>query len=309
MTLVVEQREIVARDVVRLVLRDAEGKPLPPWQPGAHLEIDLPGSLVRHYSLCGDLSDVDRYEIAVLDQAEGRGGSRHIVRNVAPGSMLDVSEPRLLFKLVPAPRYLFIAGGIGITPILPMIQAAEAAGADWRLLYGGRDRQSMAFVDRLQKYGDQVTLAPQDESGLLDLKSWLETPVQGMQVYCCGPESLLQAVERGTAHWPRGSLHVERFAPKPMDDRMSESFEIELRQSGTILQVLEDRSILETIEDAGISTLSSCGQGTCGTCLTMVLKGTPDHRDSLLDNEEREAGDKMLICVSRSKSKRLVLDL
>jgi ferredoxin-NADP reductase len=309
MTLVADQRETVARNVIRLVLRDAGNRALPAWQPGAHIEIDLPGSLVRHYSLCGDPAVSDRYEIAVLDQAGGRGGSRHIAQNVAPGMTLTVSEPRMLFPLVAAASYRFIAGGIGITPILPMLRAVASQGADWHLLYGGRDRQSMAFVDQLLAYGDRVTLAPQDETGLLELRSWLADPVPGMLIYCCGPEPLLQAVERASAHWPKGSLHVERFAPKPVDNEAAESFEIELRQSGTVLRVPEDRSILETIEDAGISMLSSCGQGTCGTCLTMVLEGTPDHRDSLLDDDDRRAGDKMLICVSRSKTQRLVLDL
>ncbi|MDB5577210.1 MAG: ferredoxin [Bradyrhizobium sp.] len=309
MELVVEQREVAACDVIRFVLRHPDQAALPSWQPGAHLEIDLPGSLVRHYSLCGDPALQDRYEIAVLDKRDGNGGSRHMTRDIAPGMKLNASAPRMLFPLAPSPRYLFIAGGIGITPIIPMLRAAEAAGAEWKLLYGGRDRQSMAFLDQLQIYGDRVTVAPQDEAGLLDIKHWLATPQPDTLIYCCGPESLLQAVEEHCAHWPRNVLHVERFAPKPMADTVTTGFEIELRQSGTILQVPEDRSILETIEDAGIPTLSSCGQGTCGTCLTTVLEGTPDHRDSLLEDEDKQAGDKMLICVSRARSKRLVLDL
>ena len=309
MELVVEQREVAARDVVRFVLRHPDDRTLPSWQPGAHLEIDLPGRLVRHYSLCGDPAATDRYEIAVLDKADGAGGSRHMTRHVAPGMKLNASVPRMLFPLIPSPRYLFIAGEIGITPIVPMVRAAEAAAAEWRLLYGGRDRQSMAFLNQLQNYGDRVTVAPQNEAGLLDIGHWLATPEPDTLIYCCGPESLLQRVEERSAHWPRNALHVERFAPKPLADIDTTSFEIELRQSGTILQVPEDRSILETIEDAGIPTLSSCGQGTCGTCLTAVLEGTPDHRDSLLEDEDRQAGDKMLICVSRARSKRLVLDL
>jgi ferredoxin-NADP reductase len=309
MELVVEQREVAARDVIRFVLRHPDDRTLPSWQPGAHLEIDLPDSLIRHYSLCGDPAANDRYEIAVLDKVDGGAGSRHMARHIAPGMKLNASAPRMLFPLVPSPRYLFIAGGIGITPIVPMVRAAEAAGAEWRLLYGGRDRQSMAFLDELLNYGDRVTVAPQNETGLLDIERWLATPEPDTLIYCCGPESLLQTVEDRTAHWPRNVLHVERFAPKPLADIETTSFEIELRQSGMILQVPEDRSILETIEDAGIPTLSSCGQGTCGTCLTTVLEGTPDHRDSLLEDEDKQAGDKMLICVSRARSKRLVLDL
>ena len=309
MELVVELREVIARDVVRLVLRHPDDRMLPAWEPGAHLEVDLPDGLVRHYSLCGDPAAGNRYEIAVLDQVDGRGGSRHMAQNILPGMKLNASAPRMLFPLVPSPRYLFIAGGIGITPIVPMMRAATVAGAEWRLLYGGRDRESMAFVREFEGYGDRIEVAPQNETGLLDIGRWLDEPAPDTLIYCCGPEPLLAAVENASTHWPRGSLHVERFAPKPVAETETTSFEVELRQSGTVLQVPEDRSILEAIEEAGIPTLSSCGQGTCGTCLCTVLEGTPDHRDSLLDDEDRQAGDKMLICVSRAKSKRLVLDL
>jgi ferredoxin-NADP reductase len=309
MTLVVDRCEAAARDVVRLVLRRPDGQPLPQWQPGAHIEIDLPGGLVRHYSLCGDPAATDRYEIAVLDKTGGAGGSRHMTQNLTPGARIDASAPRSLFPLIPSPHYLFIAGGIGITPIVPMIRAAEAAGADWRLLYGGRERASMAFLDDLECHGDRVIVMPQDECGLPDIGSLLADAVPETLIYCCGPEPLLQKVEDASAHWPRGMLHVERFAPKPQTDVENSSFEVELRQSNLVLQVPSDRSILEAIEDAGIPTISSCGQGTCGTCLTTVIEGTPDHRDSLLEDEDRQAGDKMLICVSRAKSARLVLDL
>ena len=191
-----------------------------------------------------------------------------------------------------------------------MIRAAEAAGADWELVYGGRRRASMAFLDELAQYGDRVSIRPQDETGLLDLDDLLGTPRPDTLVYCCGPEPLLAAVERRCTAWPSRSLHVERFAPKPQAEPVrTEAFEVVLQQSELTLTVPPDRSILSVVEEAGVGVLSSCAEGTCGTCETTVLDGEPDHRDSVLSEEERRADDCMMICVSRSCSPRLVLDL
>ena len=189
-------------------------------------------------------------------------------------------------------------------------RAAEVAGADWRLVYGGRQRASMAFLDELACYGDRVSVRPQDETGLLDLETLLGTPQPDMLVYCCGPEPLLAAVERQVTAWPPRSLHVERFAPRPQTEpARTEAFEVVLRQSELTLSVPPDRSILSVVEEAGVGVLSSCAEGTCGTCETAVLDGVPDHRDSVLDESERKANDCMMICVSRARSDRLVLDL
>ncbi len=222
------------------------------------------------------------------------------------GQLIEVQGPRNHFELVEAPRYLFIAGGIGITPILPMIEQAAAAGRDWRLVYGGRTRASMAFRAELEQRGN-VEIRPQDEYGLLDLPALFAGLDDDTAVYCCGPEPLLAAVE---AHRTTGSLHVERFAPKPdAAQGPRHEFEVELAQTGTVLRVPADQSVLEVVERAGVSVLSSCQEGTCGTCETIVLDGTPDHRDSVLTAEEQDCGDAMMICVSRSRSARLVLDL
>jgi ferredoxin-NADP reductase len=226
------------------------------------------------------------------------------------GDRVHVRGPRNNFPLVGSPRYLFVAGGIGITPLLPMIRAAEAAGADWRLVYGGRRRASMAFLDELAGYGDRVSVRPQDETGLLDLDALLGTPQPDTLVYCCGPEPLLAAVEQRCAGWPRGALHVERFAPRPQaEPARAVAFDVVLAQSGRTLTVPPDRSILSVLEQAGVGVLSSCAEGTCGTCETTVLEGVPEHRDSVLDEQERERNDCMMICVSRACSDRLVLDL
>jgi ferredoxin-NADP reductase len=225
------------------------------------------------------------------------------------GSRLPVRGPRNHFPLVAAERYVFVAGGIGITPLLPMVAHAEQAGAEWQLFYGGRRRGSMAFLDELAGYGDRVVLRPEDEYGLLDLPTIL-APRPDTAVYACGPEALLQAVEQQCAAWPPGSLHVERFAAKPVDEGAeASSFEVVCQRSGITVTVPADRSILEVVQEEGVSALSSCLEGVCGTCETAVVEGVPDHRDSLLSEEEREAGDYMMICVSRSASPRLVLDL
>jgi ferredoxin-NADP reductase len=307
----VHRKDRVADGVVTLTLRDPAGDALPDWQPGAHLDLVLRPDLVRQYSLCGDPADRDTLRVAVLREPAGRGGSAYVHDELAEGQRIRIRGPRNHFPLVPARRYLFIAGGIGITPILPMVAAARAEGADWQLLYGGRTRGSMAFRAELAELSpDRVVLRPQDETGLLDLDSVLGVPRDGTAVYCCGPEPLLAAVQERCAHWPAGTLHVERFTAKPdADAGPKTTFEVELARSGRTLTVPADRTVLQAVEDAGVPVLSSCQEGTCGTCETVVLDGVPDHRDSVLTDEERAIGDAMMICVSRSRTARLVLDL
>ncbi|MFB9536483.1 MULTISPECIES: PDR/VanB family oxidoreductase [Streptomyces] len=304
--LVVERRESAADGVLALTLRHSLGEPLPDWEPGAHIDVVLGPGLERQYSLCGDPADRSAWRIAVLREPDGRGGSAHVHEQVGPGAKVRVRGPRNNFSLEPAPRYRFVAGGIGITPILPMLAAAEASGAEWTLLYGGRTRRSMAFGEELGRYGDRVTIAPEDETGLLDLPSVLDDVPEGTLVYCCGPGPLLDAVE---ARSPSGVLRVERFRPKERETGGDTEFEVELAQSGRTLTVAPDVSVLDTVRAAGIEVLYSCAEGTCGTCETDVLEGEPDHRDSVLTDDERAAGETMLICVSRCRGKRLVLDL
>jgi ferredoxin len=195
--------------------------------------------------------------------------------------------------------------------MLPMIAEAEAAGVEWRLLYGGRERASMAFLDELAPYGERVTIVPQDEMGMLDLESVLGTPRPDTLVYCCGPEGLLSAVEKFCENWPPGALHLERFSAKPQKPaaEADSSFELVLERSGLTLQVPPDKSVLEVIRAAGVSVLASCLEGVCGTCETEVIDGDVDHRDSVLNEEERAANEYMMVCVSRCRSPRLTLDL
>ncbi|MFJ7077192.1 PDR/VanB family oxidoreductase [Streptomyces sp. NPDC098781] len=304
--LVVDRRESAADGVLALTLRHPLGERLPAWEPGAHVDVVLGPELERQYSLCGDPADRDRWRIAVLREPAGRGGSAHVHEQLEPGDKVRVRGPRNHFRLEPAGRYRFVAGGIGITPILPMLAACEAAGADWTLLYGGRTRRSMAFTEDLGRYGERVTLAPQDESGLLDLAAALDDIPDGTLVYCCGPGPLLDAVQE---RCPSGVLRVERFQPKEQPADVDEEFEVELAQSRLTLTVAPGASVLDTVREAGIEVLYSCTEGTCGTCETDVLDGTPDHRDCVLTPQERESGETMMICVSRCRGKRLVLDL
>ncbi|WP_241175824.1 PDR/VanB family oxidoreductase [Modestobacter sp. KNN46-3] len=306
----VEEKTRVADGVVTLTLAAPDGGRLPDWTPGAHVDLALDNGLTRQYSLCGDRWDAHTYRVGVLLEPAGRGGSAYVHQQLAPGHVVGLGGPRNDFPLVPADSYLFVAGGIGITPILPMLVQAELLGADWRLLYGGRQRSSMAFLDELAAHGDRVQVCPQDEHGLLDLPGFLGEPRPGTRVYGCGPAPLLAALERACAGWPPRTLHTERFAAAERGAPVRTTpFEVELHRSGRTVTVAPGTSVLEALAEAGVEVLSSCRQGTCGTCETTVLAGQPDHRDSLLDDEGRAAGDCMYPCVSRSCSDRLVLDL
>ncbi|MFJ6080834.1 PDR/VanB family oxidoreductase [Streptomyces sp. NPDC092369] len=304
--LVVSARVSAATGVVALTLRHPLGDELPAWEPGAHLDVLLGPELERQFSLCGDPGDRSEWRIAVLREPDGRGGSAFVHQQLGVGDKVRVRGPRNHFRLEPAPGYRFIAGGIGITPILPMLAAAEATGARWTLLYGGRTRQSIAFTEELARYGDRVTVAPQDETGLLDLDAVLDDLPEGTLVYCCGPGPLLDAVEE---RCPAPVLRVERFQPKVQQQGGNGEFEVELAQSGRTVTVAADVSVLDAVRAAGVEVLFSCTEGTCGTCETDVLDGVPDHRDSVLTEEERAGGETMMICVSRCRGKRLVLDL
>ena len=308
--LAVVGKEVVADGVVTVVLARPDGGRLPDWAPGAHIDVTLATGATRQYSLCGDRWDAHTYRIGVLREPAGRGGSAYVHDELAVGDVVAFGGPRNNFALVPSPRYLFVAGGIGITPLLPMVRQADLLGADWRLLYGGRTRTSMAFLDELAPYGDRVQVVPQDEFGLLDLPAFLGGPRPGVAIYSCGPAPLLAAMETACAGWPPNTLRTERFVGEELGGPVRTApFEVELARTGGTVTVTPDKTVLEAVSAAGVDVLSSCRQGICGTCETTVLDGVPDHRDALLDDAERQANDCMFICVSRARSDRLVLDL
>jgi len=302
-------KEEICAGVVSLRLRRRDGADLPHWAAGAHIDLQLGNGCTRQYSLCGDPAVTNEFRVCVLNEQASRGGSRYVHEKLSVGDAVTIKGPRNNFTFAPARRYLFIAGGIGITPIYAMVAAAQKLGADWHLAYGGRSRSSMAFLDELVAYGANVTISAADEGTIIDLDHWLKTPHADTLVYCCGPEGLMSAVEDRCASWPGGALHLERFKPITIADGVDGAFDVELRRSGVTVSVPADKSILKAIQDSGMIVPCSCEEGTCGTCETNVIEGTPDHRDSVLSESEKESGRVIMICVSRCKSEKLVLDL
>jgi ferredoxin-NADP reductase len=314
-TLRVRRRAEIAVNALLLELESASGEVLPEWPPGAHLDIHLPSGLTRQYSLCGAREDRSTYVVVVLREPHGRGGSEEIYRELGVGTEFISSTPRDHFRLVDASEYVLIAGGIGITPIKAMVDELRARGARWRLHYGGRSREHMAFVDELVDLGgDNVSIVPQDVDGLLDVPAIIGNLSPEAAIYCCGPAPLLDAVLTACAEAGASErLHFERFVP-PTDGAGfvtdgDTAFEVELRSSGVTLQVPADKTLLEVVQSVLPDVPFSCTEGYCGSCESVVLDGEPDHRGSLMTPEEHDEERTMLICVGRSKSHRLVLDL
>jgi ferredoxin-NADP reductase len=314
-TLRVRRRAEIAVNALLLELESASGEVLPEWPPGAHLDIHLPSGLTRQYSLCGAREDRSTYVVVVLREPHGRGGSEEIYRELGVGTEFISSTPRDHFRLVDASEYVLIAGGIGITPIKAMVDEVRARGARWHLHYGGRSREHMAFVDELVDLGgDNVSIVPQDVDGLLDVLAIIGNLSPEAAVYCCGPAPLLDAVLTACAEAGASErLHFERFvAPTDGAGFVTDgdaAFEVELRSSGVTLQVAPDKTLLEVVQSVLPDMPFSCTEGYCGSCESVVLDGEPDHRGTLMTPEEHDAEGTMLICVGRSKSQRLVLDL
>jgi len=306
--LMVESMAVLADEVLAIALVDPDGGRLPEWTPGAHVDLGLP-EVVRQYSLCGDPRDPSRYVVGVLRERASRGGSEYVHEMLRPGELVEVGGPRNHFPLQPAKAYLFIAGGIGITPILAMIRQAEHEQTPWRLLYGGRTRSSMAFLPLLEEYGDRVLVVPEDEGGRPDLDGLLAEHQDGLAVYCCGPAGLIDAVEARTSGWPAGAVNFERFVPKDISALPSFHLSVTCARSQLTLDVPASESILDALEGAGISVANACRDGVCGSCEVAVLAGVPDHRDSIRSAAEQDDTTSLAVCVSRAKTNELVLDI
>ncbi|MGQ0336006.1 PDR/VanB family oxidoreductase [Halomonas elongata] len=317
----VARRLAEAKDVTVLELCDPNGRSLPSFSPGAHLEVQLNGSLVRHYSLLNDSRENNRYVIAVGLSAESSGGSSYIHSHVREGDIMTVSPPRNNFPLeASAERYCFIAGGIGITPIMSMVRWCINNGKEWRLFYTTRSRQRAAFYEELQSLRaspQQVNFHFNDEhsGNFLDLEDVASLIAPDEHVYCCGPDPLMQNVKRVMADHPDEQVHFEWFSAPEVpvqetsDDAQQDGFDVILRESGRTIHVQHEESILEALESQGVEVPCSCRAGICRTCETAVISGTPDHRDFILSEEEKASGETMLICVSRAKSASLEIDL
>lgn len=298
-----------APGVLSLELVAPDGRDLAAFAPGAHVDLHLAKGLVRQYSLCGDPANRASYRVAVRDVPGGLG-SGTIHRQLRPGALVRVSGPRNNFRLDSSPRYLFVAGGIGITPLLPMMRAASRARARWSLLYCIRGTAAAPFLDELRSLGGAISLHVSEDGTRLDAAARLRAPEPDTLLYCCGPEALMTAVEDATHDWPGDSVRFEWFAPRSRpEDEVSGAFQVVCARSGMTLTVPPDRSILSVLTQAGVEVPRSCEQGICGTCECHVLEGEADHRDSILSTAERAANQTMMVCVSRAKGARLVLDL
>ncbi len=299
-----------ARDTFVFDLRPAGGAVVA-FEPGAHVDIELPNGIVRQYSLVNEPGVRDRYLICVKHDPKSRGGSRFMHEQLRVGASIDVRAVRNNFRLAaePAPT-LLVAGGIGVTPILAMAEHLAAQGRPAEVVYAARSRYDLAFLGRLERAASRLRVHVDDESGtLLDIDSVVCAAADDAHLYCCGPAPMLDAFLASTAARPPTHVHVERFAAVAAPMVTSGAFEVELARSGRTLLVAKNESILHALRRAGITAESSCEEGICGTCEVGVLAGTPDHRDGILSPAERHANRSMMICCSRSIGDRLVLDV
>lgn len=307
----VHQKTWEADGVTSITFVDPTGASLPSWDPGAHIALHLPGGLIREYSLCSDPADSTRWTVAVLRAEQSRGGSTLVHDKLSVGAEVDVEGPRSAFALDPDAReHILVAGGVGITPIVAMMRRLDRDGEPWRMLYAGRSRASMAFVDEVAAHADHSVIHADDENGgLPDLVATVGFARAGSVVYCCGPAPLLDAVAAVVPDTV--TLRTERFAAPPVatPDGDESAFDVVLERSGTRVPVTPDVSVLDALIDAGVDVPSSCTEGICGTCEVGVVKGDVDHRDFLLSESEHTANKTMFPCVSRCRSAELVLDL
>jgi phthalate 4,5-dioxygenase reductase subunit len=311
LTLAVRRVEQAATDIFVFELRHPQGSDLPEFTAGSHLTVRSPNGSLRKYSLCNDPAQRDRYVIGVKRDPAGRGGSMDLVDHVHAGDMLEVSPPHNAFDLAErAPSFIFIAGGIGITPILSMARQLNSEGRRYKLYYCTRSPEATAFRDELagEEFKGKVVIHHDggDPARALDLWPILEKPT-GAHVYCCGPRGLLEAVRDMTGHWSSAAIHFESFldagaAQKPED----RTFTVVLAKSGARLEVPPGVSILDAMRSKGYDAPSSCESGTCGTCRTRLVAGEADHRDLVLMDEEK--ADQIMICVSRARSPEIVID-
>jgi vanillate O-demethylase ferredoxin subunit len=316
LSVVVTRKAVEAIDICSVELAAADGGPLPAFSAGAHVDVLLPGGLTRQYSLCNDPAETHRYQLGVLRDAASRGGSRAMHDAVNVGDRLQISAPKNHFPLAHgATRSLLLAGGIGITPILCMAERLANTGAAFELHHCTRSRERTPFAERIRcsSFAGQAHwhVDDGDAAQKLDLSALLGTPRLGEHVYVCGPKGFMDAV-LGTARasgWPEAQLHFEFFGAAPVGAGGDQAFEVQLASSGRVVVVPAGQSVVQALAAAGIEVLTSCEQGVCGTCLTRVLDGQPEHRDQYLTPEEQAACDQFLPCCSRARSPRLVLDL
>ncbi len=304
-----------AEDILSFELADPAGRDLPRFTAGAHIDVHIDDGLVRQYSLCNDPDERHRYVIAVLNEPDGRGGSLALHETVSEGDLLTISEPRNHFRLADdAARHLLLAGGIGVTPMMAMIGTLEARGADYLMYYCARAPENTAFLDRLRPLVDAGRVALHHDGGDprrgLDIDATLKNPEPGTHLYYCGPPGFMSAAASAVVHWPEGTVHFEYFtAPedRAAGDHENTPFQVKIASTGDVFGVPADKTIIEVLRGNGLAVDTSCEHGYCATCMTRYLEGEPEHRDAVLDDEDR--AEFVLICCARSRTPLLVLDL
>jgi ferredoxin-NADP reductase len=303
----ITSKRLIAEDICEFHLRPtSESDALPGWGPGAHIDLQLPSGRIRQYSLCGEVGDHDYYRIAARIDRNGRGGSLEL-GGLAEGTELRILAVRNNFPLFSSPSYLFLIGGIGVTPIVPMVREARSEGANVDVVYLVRNADCLAFADELAAEADSITTVLTDSEGIPEIGTILADHPSAESIYCCGPEPMLSALRTAADEAGRlGAVHIERFGPAPVV--AGDAKTILCARSGVAVEVAEDETFLEALRGAGFDLPSSCEMGICGTCQISVLAGTPDHQDMLLTDEEKEAGA-FLPCVSRCSSRDLEVDL
>jgi ferredoxin-NADP reductase len=304
----------VAKDTNLYTFRRVDGAPLPPYKPGAHIDLHLPNGMIRQFSLCAPNTDPNSYVVGIKRDAQSRGGSRYIYDEMHVGHEIKISAPRNNFPLVEnAEQVVLIAGGIGITPLWCMAQQLIALKRPWQLYYSCRSRGEMAFLEALQKLApDSVQLHFDEEAGgkFLDLAAIVAAASENAHLYCCGPNPMLKAFETAAAGRPRHQVHVEYFTAK--EEAAAETlggFWVELARSGEEYFIPPGKKILEVLFDAGVDVDYSCELGICGACETRIISGEPVHHDAVLSEEEQAANEKVMICCCGCKTERLVLDM
>ena len=312
----IARKQAEAQDICSLELLPLDGQSLPAFGAGAHIDVHLPGGLVRQYSLSNDCAESDRYVIAVLREPASRGGSAAVHEQLQAGQQITISAPRNHFALhSQAQKHLLLAGGIGITPILAMARQLAREGADFELHYSARARERMAFAAAIESatWAGRARLHVDDAGGKpqLDLVALLAQVSPETHLYVCGPKGFMDAVlaTAKAAGWPQEQLHYEFFAGEVERRDDDASFEVEVASTGQVVRVKPEQTVVQALESIGVCVQTSCEQGVCGTCLTRVLAGEPDHRDMYLTEEEQAAGDQFMPCCSRARSARLVLEL
>jgi phthalate 4,5-dioxygenase reductase subunit len=307
--LTISRKRMLTPDICELELRDPAGGPLPAFEAGAHVNVETPSGAVRSYSLCNDPQETDRYVIAVKREQAGRGGSKSLVEETAEGRTIAVSEPSNAFPLAPAPKYLLIAGGIGVTPILSMARTLARQGQDFQVIYCTRSAETTAFMSELSapEFAGRVTFHHDEgrPENAYDFWPHFEEP-DASHVYCCGPAPLMDEVRDMSGHWPASAIRFEDFAGVAAVDADSRPFRVKRASTGDIFDVPEDKTILDVLRERGFHMPASCESGTCGSCRTKLVSGAVEHRDLVLTDEEKDRN--IMICVSRAAGEEIVID-